>query len=548
METPMFCYQCEQTSQGKGCMSVGVCGKDTEVAGLQDLLVYQLEGLAFYGNAILKKGNTLDQTVHRFVIDALFSTLTNVNFNKQFFYKMLKQAQQVKLSLKEQAGFMAGTLPMAALYAMPTTEKGMQNDAGLVNIRPQADENPDVQSLKDTLLFGIKGMAAYAHHAWMLGYRDEEVNNYLYKGMAAMLDESLTLQDLVGMVMEFGQVNLKCMELLDRANTTSFGHPEPTHTRISKKKGPFIVVSGHDLHDLEMLLEQTAGKGIHVYTHGEMLPANTYPGFKKYPHLVGNYGGAWQIQQKEFDNLPGAILMTTNCLMEPRSSYKDRIFSTGVVGWSDVAHIEETDCQKDFSPVIAKALELPGWSEDEAEKSILGGFGHTATLSAAGQIVDAVKSGQIKHFFLVGGCDGAKPGRNYYTEFAEKSPKDTVVMTLACGKYRFIKKDLGTVAGLPRLLDVGQCNDAYSAIKIALALAEAFNCGVNDLPLTLVLSWYEQKAVCILLTLLSLGIKNIYLGPTLPAFISPNVLNFLVETFDIHPTSTAQQDIAAMLA
>jgi len=348
--------------------------------------------------------------------------------------------------------------------------------------------------------------------------------------------------------MEFGLVNLKCMELLDRANTESFGHPEPTPVLITRKKGPFIVISGHDLHDLVDLLEQTSGKGVNVYTHGEMLPSLSYPGLKKYPQLVGNFGGAWQNQQREFDNLPGAILMTTNCLMEPRKSYADRIFTTGVVGWTDMSHIPEKDGKKDYAPVIEKALELGGWQNDEPEKTILVGFGRQATLSHAGEIVEAVKSGQIRHFFLVGGCDGAKAGRNYYTDFAASAPKDSVILTLACGKYRFNKLDFGTVAGLPRLLDIGQCNDAYSAIQIALALANAFECGVNDLPLTMVLSWYEQKAVCILLTLLALGIKNIHLGPTLPAFITPNVLNFLVQTFNIKPITTARADLAAILA
>jgi hydroxylamine reductase len=338
------------------------------------------------------------------------------------------------------------------------------------------------------------------------------------------------------------------MELLDSANTTTFGHPEPTQVRITRKKGPFIVVSGHDLKDLKDLLEQTAGKGINVYTHGEMLPANAYPGLKKYPHLVGNFGGAWQNQQREFNGLPGCVLMTTNCLMEPRDSYKDRIFTTGVVGWADIPHIASRNGVKDFTPVIEKALALGGWPEDDHEKCLLAGFGRNATLSNAGAIIDAVKSGQIRHFFLVGGCDGARPGRNYYTQFAEKAPKDSVILTLACGKYRFNKKEFGTVAGLPRLLDIGQCNDAYSAIQIAVALAGAFECGVNDLPLTLVLSWYEQKAVCILLTLLSLGIKNIYLGPTLPAFLSPNVLQILVDKFAIHAISTPEEDMAAMLA
>ena len=550
MDCPMsmFCYQCEQTYRSTGCVDVGVCGKEKDVAVLQDLLNYQLEGIAFYGNTALKQGKTIPMNTHRFIIDALFSTLTNVNFDKAFFIDMLRQSKVVKSTLKTLVGDVGTKLPAAASFILPDQEDDIQIAACQVNIRPQAEKEPDIQSLKDTLLYGMKGMAAYAHHAWVLDYQDETVNNWFHKGLSAMLDDTLSLTDLVALTMEFGKINLTCMELLDRANTSTLGHPEPTQALITKKKGPFIVISGHDLHDLLLLLEQTAGKGINIYTHGEMLPALAYPGLKKYPHLIGNYGGAWQNQQREFDHLPGSILMTTNCLMKPRKSYEDRIFTTGVVGWSNIASIPEVDGKKDFTPVIQKALELGGWQEDEAEKHILNGFGREATLSHANAIIDAVKTGQISHFFLVGGCDGAKPGRNYYTDFAMNAPKDSVILTLACGKYRFNKNEFGTVAGLPRLLDIGQCNDAYSAIQIAMALANAFNCSVNDLPLTMVLSWYEQKAVCILLTLLSLGIKNIYLGPTLPAFITPNVLNFLVEQFNIKPISTPQADLAAIMA
>ncbi len=548
MKSSMFCHQCEQTALGTGCTDFGICGKDAGVAALQDLLVYQLEGLSFFGAAILAQGGRIAPEVNRLVIDALFSTLTNVNFDADFFVDLLKETAAAKQLLQAQAGTLPDSLPAAAAYQLPQQAADIQSDAEQVNLRPGAVLNVDVQSLKDTLLYGIKGMAAYAHHAWMLGHQDASVNQYFYQGLSARLDESLTLNDLVGMVMEFGKVNLKAMEVLDQANTGTFGHPEPTQALITRKKGPFIIISGHDFSDLVQLLEQTAGTGVNIYTHGEMLPALAYPGLKKYPHLVGNYGSAWQNQQREFDNLPGSILMTTNCLMEPRLSYEDRIFTTGVVGFPEMAHIPEKAGQKDFTPVIQRALQLGGWPEDEPEKRILVGFGRNATLSHAGAIVDAVKTGQIRHFFLVGGCDGARAGRNYYTEFAERTPADSVILTLACGKYRFNTQDFGTVAGLPRLLDVGQCNDAYSAIQIALALANAFECGVNDLPLTMVLSWYEQKAVCILLTLLSLGIKNIYLGPTLPAFISPNVLNFLVEQFQIKPISTPQADMAAMLA
>jgi hydroxylamine reductase len=579
LDNTMFCYQCEQTSHGAGCTALGVCGKDSTVSALQDLLVYQLEGIAFYGNAILAGGGALRTEVDHFLLDALFSTLTNVNFDPARFLAYLKESRQVKIALRAQAGALAaGSIPAAATFLLPEDDTAIQSAAYAVDIRPDAERSPDLQSLKDTLLYGAKGMAAYAHHAWVLGARDAAVNAFLYKALAALVqDDSIAdgspvapserIPAALGLVLELGQVNLKCMEMLDRANTTAFGHPEPTRVPVTVKRGPFIVVSGHDLADLGQLLEQTAGKGINVYTHGEMLPANSYPGLKKYPHLRGNYGGAWQVQQREFGDLdasalaggpgqtgaglPGAILMTTNCILEPRPSYADRIFTTGAVGWPNVPHISARiggkDFSKDFSPVIERALALGGWPADEPEQTIVAGFGHNALLSNAGAIVEAVKTGQIKHFFLIGGCDGAKAGRNYYTQFAELTPPDSIMLTLACGKYRFNKQDFGTVADFPRLLDVGQCNDAYSAIRVAAALAEAFNCGLNDLPLSMVVSWFEQKAVCILLTLLSLGVKNIYLGPTLPAFLSPNVLKLLVEQYDLHPISTPEADLAAML-
>lgn len=547
ISSSMFCYQCEQTFRGSGCVDAGTCGKDSQVAGLQDLLVYQLEGLAYYAHLARQQGRPIPGEIDRFTIEALFATMTNVNFVPGFFINQLRQAQAYKDDLRAMVA-PAGPAPLMALYRLPVDDRELLRDAENVNIRPYAVRDVDLQSLKDTLLYGLKGMAAYAYHAWVLGYRDSEVTNYFYRGLSAIIDDSLDLTATLAIIMEFGKVNLRCMELLDTANTTTFGHPEPTNVRVTRKAGPVIVVSGHDLHDLKQLLEQTAGTGINIYTHGEMLPAHAYPELKKYAHLAGNFGSAWQNQQVEFDELPGCILMTTNCLIEPDDSYKDRLYTTSVVGWSDVKHIAEVDGQKDFSPIIAQALALGGWSEDEPAQTILTGFGRAATLSHAGEIIGAVQSGQIKHFFLVGGCDGARPGRNYYTNFAEQTPADSVILTLACGKYRFNQLDFGTVAGLPRLLDVGQCNDAYSAIRIALALADAFQCGVNDLPLTLVLSWFEQKAVCILLTLLSLGIKNIYLGPTLPAFISPNVLNLLVEQFGIKPVSTPEQDLAAIFA
>lgn len=540
METSMFCYQCEQALHGTGCVRVGVCGKDPQVDALQDLLVYELEGLALQAVAVLDRGETIPSDIDRLVMEALFATLTNVNFDGADIIDLIQDVTAARRTLRE----MYGLHPAADLH---TNEEAIRAAAAKVDIRPQAETAVDIQSLKDTLLYGLKGMAAYAYHAAVLGLQDPEVNHFFYRGLAALTDRTLQLNDVLDLMMAFGQVNLKAMALLDQANTGTYGHPEPTHALVSKRKGPFIVVSGHDLHDLKELLEQTAGKGINVYTHGEMLPALAYPGLKKYPHLIGNYGTAWHNQQHEFDSLPGAILMTTNCLMKPRPSYQDRIFSTGVVGYPGMTHIPSRGGKKDFTPVIQKALELGGWTEDEPEKRILIGFGRSATLSHAEEIINAVKTGQIKHFFLVGGCDGAKSSRSYYTEFAEKTPPDSVILTLACGKFRFNDRDFGTVAGLPRLLDVGQCNDAYSAIQIALALAEAFNCGVNDLPLTLVLSWYEQKAVCILLTLLSLGIKNIYLGPSLPAFLSPNVVQYLVEQFGIRPITSPEKDLADIL-
>ncbi|ABP67215.1 hybrid cluster protein [Caldicellulosiruptor saccharolyticus DSM 8903] len=546
LQTEMFCFQCEQTAGGKGCTRVGVCGKDSRVANLQDLLLYQLKGIAYLGDQHLKQGKKIDQYTTRFMMDALFSTLTNVNFDEKRFVEYILEAQTVKENLKNQVGSLQN-VPAAVDYRAPEDVEKMIEDGKKVGIL--ADEiDEDIRSLRELLIYGIKGMAAYAHHAARLGKQDENVNNFFFTALARTLDNNISADELFNLCMELGKMNFRCMQILDEAHTQTFGHPQPTEVLISKKKGPFIIVSGHDLKDLKDLLEQTEGKGINIYTHGEMLPAHGYPELKKYKHLVGNYGGAWQDQQKEFDGIPGCILMTTNCLQKPKDSYKDRIFTTGVVGFDGVAHIEEVDGKKDFTPIIQKALELGGWQEDEEEKKILVGFGHHTVLGLANKIIDAVKSGQIKHFFLIGGCDGARSGRNYYTEFAEKTPKDTLILTLACGKYRFNKKDFGTIGEFPRLLDIGQCNDAYSALVIAIELAKVFNCDVNDLPLTLVLSWFEQKAVAILLTLLSLGLKNIYLGPSLPAFVSPNILQVLVEKFNIKPISNPEKDLNEILS
>ena len=548
MKDSMFCYQCEQTIGGKGCTRAGNCGKNSDLAALQDLLIYQLKGIGYYGQKLIDKGEKIDKETDKFVMDATFSTLTNVNFDEERFVLYLKKAQQIKECFREKIGNCScSNLPEEATYNLAQTREEMLRDADKAGVMVDQTLNADVRSLREMLIYGMKGMGAYGHHAHVLGYVDETVSKFFYKGFAATVNSCLGVSELYDLTMEFGQVNFKCMELLDKANTETFGKPAPKEVCMTKKKGAFIIVSGHDLLDLKELLEQTKDRGINIYTHGEMLPAHGYPELNKYKHLVGNFGGAWQEQQKEFDGVPGCILMTTNCLQKPRDSYKDRIYSTSLVGFPEMRHVDESNGKKDFTLIINKALELGGFKEDEPEKKITVGFGHDAVLSNAGAIVDAVKSGAIKHFFLIGGCDGARPGRNYFTEIAEKTPKDTIILTLACGKYRFNKLDLGKIGPFPRVLDVGQCNDAYGAVKIALALADAFKCTVNDLPLSLILSWYEQKAVCILITLLSLGIKDIRLGPSLPAFISPDVLQILIDKFGIKPISTPEEDLKAIL-
>ena len=551
----MFCYQCEQTSKGKGCTVIGVCGKDPDVAALEDLLIHALKGIAVYGHWARELG-AKDRAVDLFVIEGLFTTVTNVDFDPARLEGILHKAFEIQQNVrnlflnayKKKIGHdFDGSVPAAALWKPVATRKGLIEQGKDVGIFADAALNEDIRSLRELLLYGLKGMAAYADHAWVFGKEDEEVTAWFHKGLKALTDEKLTVDDLVGLNMEFGQVNLKCLALLDKAHTDHLGHPVPTPVFLGVKKGPAILVSGHDLLDLEWLLQQTEGKGIYVYTHGEMLPAHGYPKLKQYKHLVGNYGGAWQDQAKEFDAFPGAILMTTNCIQEPRESYKARIFTTGLVAWPGVNHIPLVNGKKDFTLVINAAIKAGGFKEDVDGKSILTGFGHNAVLGVADKVVSAVKAGQIKHFFLVGGCDGAKPGRNYYTDFAQSAPKDTVILTLACGKYRFNKLEFGDIGGIPRLLDMGQCNDAYSAVQVAVALANAFKCGVNDLPLSMILSWYEQKAVCILLSLLSLGIQNIRIGPSLPAFVSPNVLKVLVEKFNIKPVTTAKEDLDTIL-
>ncbi|MDU1453504.1 MAG: hydroxylamine reductase [Paeniclostridium sordellii] len=547
MDYPMFCYQCEQTAGGKGCTKVGVCGKTPEIAALQDLLIYQVKGISCYAKALIDKGEKIDKEIVSFVENSLFTTLTNVNFDGDVHEKMLKQSQKIKESLRSKVGNCKDFCEQAT-YNLSDTRSQMLEDAKKAGIMYDQDLDPDIRSLRQTIIYGLKGISAYGHQARELGYYDDQVDEFYFRALAATTDDKLSVDDLIVWTMRAGDMSVAVMKKLDEANTTVYKNPEPHKVNVHVKKGPFIVVSGHDLKDLEMILKQTEGKGINIYTHGEMIPCHGYPELNKYSHLAGNFGGAWQDQQKEFDNIPGCILMTTNCLMKPRDSYKDRIFTTSVVGWDGVKYIGKNENgEKDFSEIINKALELGGFEEDQEPHEILVGFGHNATISNAPAIIDAVKSGKLRHFFLIGGCDGARPGRNYYTEFATKVPKDCIILTLACGKYRFNKLDFGEVAGLPRLLDVGQCNDAYSAVRIALALADAFDTSVNSLPLSIILSWYEQKAVADLLALLSLGIKGIYLGPSLPAFISPNVLQYLVDTFDIRTISTPDKDLASCL-
>ena len=547
MEYPMFCYQCEQTAGGKGCTKMGVCGKTPEVAALQDLLIFQIKGISCYAKEIVEKGENVDKDIVSFVENCLFTTLTNVNFDADVHVELLRRSQEIKEQLRSKVGCIKNTTEHAT-YNLSSTKAEMLQDAKKAGIMYDQDLDPDIRSLRQTIVYGLKGISAYGHQARALGYYDDQVDNFYIRALEATTDDNLSVEELIRWTMRTGDMSVAVMKKLDEANTEVYSNPTPHKVNVKMKKGPFIIVSGHDLKDLEMLLQQTEGKGINIYTHGEMLPSHGYPGLKKYKHLVGNFGGAWQDQQKEFDSIPGCILMTTNCLMRPRETYKDRIFTTSVVGWDGVKFVpKKEDGTKDFSEIIEKALELGGYEEDQEPHEILVGFGHHATLSNAGAIVDAVKQGKIRHFFLIGGCDGARPGRNYYTEFAKKVPQDCVILTLACGKYRFNKLDFGEVAGLPRLLDVGQCNDAYSAVIIATSLADAFETDVNGLPLSLIISWYEQKAVADLLALLSLGIKGIYLGPTLPAFLSPNVLQYLVDTFDLRPISTPDDDLKSCL-
>jgi hydroxylamine reductase len=546
----MYCYQCEQTAKGVACTVGGVCGKNPETAALQDLLIHTAKAVSMCAHRARALG-AIDHEADVFVIEALFTTVTNVNFDPERLAGLIRKGAEARDRVKglyEDAVRKDGGTPDELPDTMTFQPEGSldaliaQGEGVSIEVR-QNDLGADIAGLQELMLYGLKGAAAYVDHAIVLGIEDEELFAAFHKGMDYLTRKDASAEELLEWCLWTGEVNMRAMEVLDSANTGSYGHPEPTQVRVAPVKGKAILISGHDLKDLRALLEQTEGKGINVYTHGEMLPAHGYPELKKYAHLVGNYGGAWQDQAKEFAQFPGSILMTTNCIQKPRDTYKERIFTCGLVAWPGVTHIAD----RDFTVLIEAALAAPGFEADEPEKTITVGFGHNAVLGVADAIIDAVKAGDIRHFFLVGGCDGAKSGRNYYTDFARAVPDDCIILTLACGKYRFNKLDFGDIGGIPRLLDIGQCNDAYSAVRIVTALSEAFGVGLNELPLSFVLSWYEQKAVAILLTLLHLGVKGIRLGPTLPAFVTPAVLQILVDSYDIKPIGTAEEDLEEIL-
>ena len=541
-QNQMFCYQCEQTAKGTGCTIAGVCGKSADVANLQDLLVYMLRGLSQISIEAGKAG-IRDEKIDIFTCEALFATLTNTNFDPESIAEYIRKTAKYQGQIRNRLQGVKGKVDSTFNFQLEKTTEVLISQGKSYGINADSSMNHDLHSLQWLLTYGLKGVAAYTYHAYSLGKKDSKIFDFIYEGLVAPFNSSLSINDFVGLVFKCGEINIRAMELLDAGNTERYGHPTPTKVPLGHKKGKAILVSGHDLPDLEEILKQTEEKGITVYTHGEMLPTHGYPGLKKYRNFYGHYGTAWQNQQKEFAQFPGAILMTTNCIQRPIENYKDNIFTAGPVAYPGVEHISD----KDFSPVVKKALELPGFQDDVEGKSVLVGFGRNAVLGVAGKVIESVKSGHIKRFILVGGCDGAKPGRSYYTEFVEKAPNNTIILTLACGKFRFFDKELGTIDEIPRLLDVGQCNDAYSAVKIALALADAFKVGVNDLPLSLVLSWYEQKAVAILLSLLYLGIKDIRIGPSLPAFITPNILKVLVEKFNIMPITTPDEDLKTIM-
>ncbi|WP_028582707.1 hydroxylamine reductase [Desulfogranum japonicum] len=541
----MFCNQCEQTAKGTGCNVMGVCGKKENVSDLQDLLIYALQGLALYAKEG-RKHNIIDEDIDLFTYEAIFSTLTNVDFDPNRFRMLINRTVELRETMKASVAAAGGNTDFEqpqASFIPADTEDGMASQGAELHFIEQLDSDENIRSLKQTLLYGVKGIAAYADHAAILGQKDPAVAEFCYEALCALMAKGLTIEQCVPVAMKAGEINLRAMELLDAANTGTYGHPVPTSVPLGHRKGKCILITGHDLHDLELLLQQTQGKGIDIYTHGEMLPCHAYPELKKYDHFYGHYGTAWQNQQKEFPHFPGPILFTTNCIQKPAESYMDRVFTNGLVGWPGVKHIAD----KDYSAVVDMALAMEGFTDEVDSGSVLVGFGRNTVLGVADKVIEAVQSKALRHFFLVGGCDGAKPGRDYFTKFVEQVPDDCVVLTLACGKFRFFDKNLGSIGDLPRLLDVGQCNDAYSAIQIAVALSKAFDCDVNDLPLSMVLSWYEQKAVAILLTLLYLGIKDIRLGPSLPAFVSPAVLQFLIDTFEIKPITTPEEDLKAIL-
>ena len=541
-QNQMFCYQCEQTAKGQGCTVAGVCGKTPDVAALQDLLVYVLRGLS---QLIVEANKTEinNEEINVFTCEALFATLTNVNFDPESIADYIKKTAQLQDQLRSKLQAKKGYINTKFNLQLEKTNAGLIAQGKHYGINSDPTINPDLHSLQWLLTYGLKGVAAYTYHAYLLGKKDDKVFDFIHEGLVAPLNKSLGVNELVALVFKCGEINIRAMELLDAGNTETYGHPVPTKVPLGHKKGKAILVSGHDLIDLESILKQSQGKDITVYTHGEMLPTHGYPALKKYPHFYGHYGTAWQNQQKEFAQFPGAILMTTNCIQRPLEGYSGKIFTSGPVGYPGVPHISG----KDFSHVINKSLELPGFTDEIDGKTVLVGFGRNAVISVADKVIASVKNGHIKRFILVGGCDGAKPGRSYYSEFVEKAPQNTVILTLACGKFRFFDKELGTIDDIPRLLDIGQCNDAYSAVKIAQALADAFGVGINELPLSLVLSWYEQKAVAILLSLLYLGIKDIRIGPSLPAFITPNILQVLVDKFNIMPIKTADEDLKAIM-
>lgn len=550
----MFCYQCEQTTRTDtldGCATdKGVCGKDANTSDLQDILIYQIKGIAQYAQLARSVG-VIDKAVDDFIQYGFFTTLTNVNFTATRFVTMVQEAARLRDSIKAQ--YVAAATAQGKLIEAPTGPAQFQPAAdmdGILKQEPVAVVNKDheqvgedVNGLRVLIIYGMKGVCAYSHHARMLGYHEDGIDAEVERILAYLTTDPTDIEDLLAQVLSVGHLNLKVMELLDRANNGTFGDQEITQVRITPVAGKAILVSGHDLHDLAQILEQTKDQGINVYTHGEMLPAHAYPGLKKYPHLVGNFGGAWQDQQREFAEFPGAVVLTSNCIIEPAKIYRQRIFTTGPVGWPGVRHIDNGN----YAPLIQAAKALPGFKQDEEVKTITIGFGHNTVLGVADKVVDAVKSGAIEHFFVIGGCDGAKPGRNYYTELADKTPDNTIMLTLGCAKYRFNKHDYGDIGGIPRLLDMGQCNDAHSAIKVATALANAFECGVNELPLSLMISWFEQKATAVLLSLLAAGVKGIHLGPSLPAYLTPNLLAVLSERFDLRVNHSPEEDLQTAL-